>query len=78
MKTAQEYFSKEKIEYPVSPYVLLFAIRETENEGKGFGFGMVIAKNTDLETQCRYVAQTIINNVKSFSAKQKKMILLPS
>ncbi len=66
MKIAQEYFSKGDIEYPVNPYALLFAIREAEKGRKGFEFGIISAKNTDLETQCRYACETIVNNVKRF------------
>jgi len=66
MKIAQEYFSKGDIEYPVNPYALLLAIREAEKGRKGFEFGIISAKNTDLETQCRYACETIINNVKRF------------
>jgi hypothetical protein len=66
MKIAEEYFSKGDIEYPVNPYALLFAIREAEKGRKGFEFGIISAKNTDLETQCRYACETIINNVKRF------------
>ena len=66
MKIAEEYFSKGDIEYPVNPYALLLAIREAEKGRKGFEFGIISAKNTDLETQCRYACETIINNVKRF------------
>ena len=66
MKIAQEYFSKGDIEYPVNPYALLLAIREAEKGRKGFEFGIISAKNTDLETQCRYACETIINNMKRF------------
>ena len=66
MKIAEEYFSKGDIEYPVNPYALLLAIREAEKGRKGFEFGIISAKNTNLETQCRYACETIINNVKRF------------
>ena len=66
MKIAEEYFSKGDIEYPVNPYALLLAIREAEKGRKGFEFGIISAKNTDLETQCRYACETIVNNVKRF------------
>ncbi len=66
MKIAREYFDNGKLEYPVNPYALLFAIREAEKGRKGFEFGIIIAKNTDLETQCRYACETIVNNVKRF------------
>ena len=66
MKIAREYFDNGKLEYPVNPYALLFAIREAEKGRKGFEFGIIIAKNTDLETQCKYACQTIVNNVKRF------------
>ena len=59
MKIAREYFDNGKLEYPVNPYALLFAIREAEKGRKGFEFGIIIAKNTDLETQCKYACQTI-------------------
>ena len=66
MKIAREYFDNGKLEYPVNPYALLFAIREAEKGRKGFEFGIIIVKNTDLETQCKYACQTIVNNVKRF------------
>ena len=66
MKIAREYFDNGKLEYPVNPYALLFAIREAEKGRAGFEFGIIIAKNTDLETQCKYACQTIVNNVKRF------------
>ena len=72
MKIAEEYFSKGDIEYPVNPYALLLAIREAEKGRKGFEFGIISAKNTDLETQCRYACETIINNVKRFYRQTEK------
>ncbi len=66
MKIAKEYFDNGDIEYPLNPYALLFAIREAEKGRKGFEFGIITAKNTDLETQCRYACETIVNNVKRF------------
>ena len=72
MKIAREYFDNGKLEYPVNPYALLFAIREAEKGRKGFEFGIIIAKKTDLETQCKYACQTIVNNVKRFHPRQAK------
>ncbi len=66
MKVAREYFDSGDIEYPVNPYALLFAIREAEKGRAGFEFGIISAKDTDLETQCRYACETIVNNVKRF------------
>jgi len=70
LRIARKYFPKAPESYPVNPFALLFAIREAERGRKGFEFGIVKAKDTDLKTQCEYACETIKNNFQRFK-KQK-------
>ncbi|MEN3184806.1 MAG: hypothetical protein ABDK93_07440, partial [Atribacterota bacterium] len=49
-----------------NPYALLLAIREAERGRKGFEFGIVAAKDTDLATQCEWACATIKKNFERF------------
>jgi hypothetical protein len=52
--------------YPVNPHALILAIREAEKGRKGFEFGVIAVKDTDLETQCAYACATVQKNFERF------------
>ncbi|MBC7218422.1 MAG: hypothetical protein H5U36_09920 [Candidatus Caldatribacterium sp.] len=56
--------------YPVRPCALVFAIRSAERGRKGFEFGVVAAKNTDLATQCEWTCETLRKNFERFREKE--------
>ncbi|MDK2897075.1 MAG: hypothetical protein PWP04_1195 [Candidatus Atribacteria bacterium] len=61
---AQTYFPEGG--YLVNPFALLLAIREAERGRKGLEFGIMIAKDTDLQIQTCYTARTVINNLERY------------
>ncbi|BER91744.1 hypothetical protein [Atrimonas thermophila] len=69
---AKQYFPKTPEHYPVNPFALLLAIREAERGRKGFEFGIVKAKDTDLKTQCKYACETIKNNFQRFKEQESE------
>jgi hypothetical protein len=52
--------------YPVYPCALLFAIRSAERGRRGFEFGVVAKKDTDLKTQAEWACATIKKNFERF------------
>lgn len=71
LATAREYFP-EGGDYPVNPYALLLAIREAERGRKGFEFGVVAVKGTDLRTQCEWACATVKKNFERFRESGEK------
>lgn len=71
LTTARRYFP-EGISYPVNPYALILAIREAEHGRKGFEFGVVAVKDTDLKTQCEWACATVAKNFERFRASGEK------
>lgn len=71
LETARRYFPEGKA-YPVNPYALLLAIREAERGRKGFEFGVVAAKGTDLKTQCEWACATVAKNFERFQESGEK------
>lgn len=47
---------------PINPYAFMLAIRTAEGGRKGFEFGVMAAKDTDLEEQAAWTICTIIKN----------------
>lgn len=69
LSIAREYFPASPRNYPVNPFALLLAIREAEKGRKGFEFGVVSAKDSDLKTQCRLACETVKNHLARFQAQ---------
>ncbi len=65
LSVARRYFAEGK-DYPVNPYALLLAIREAERGRKGFEFGIVAARDTNLKTQTEWACATIKKNFERF------------
>ncbi|MBC7218214.1 MAG: hypothetical protein H5U36_08795 [Candidatus Caldatribacterium sp.] len=68
-RIAKRYFDCEACRsylYPVRPCALVFAIRSAERGRKGFEFGVVAAKNTDLATQAEWACATVKKNFERF------------
>lgn len=68
-EVAQEYFSCKDCQegmYPLKPCALLFALRSAERGRKGFEFGIVAKKGTDLKTQCEWACATLRKNFERF------------
>jgi len=72
LRIARQYFPEAPESYPVNPFALLLAIREAERGRKGFEFGVVKAKDTDLKTQCKYACETIKNNFQRFKEQESE------
>jgi len=71
LEVARRYFSQNE-PYPVNPYALLLAIREAERGRKGFEFGIVAAKDTDLKTQAEWACATVKKNFDRFRESGEK------
>jgi hypothetical protein len=71
LEIARRYFP-ENASYPVNPYALLLAIREAERGRKGFEFGIVAAKDTDLRTQAEWACATVKKNFERFRGSGEK------
>lgn len=71
LEIARRYFPRDE-NYPVNPYALILAIREAERGRKGFEFGIVAAKNTDLKTQCEWACATVKKNFERFRESGEK------
>lgn len=68
---AQTHFGNPA-EYPLNPYALLLAIRASERGRKGFEFGIITVKDTNLQTQCTWACQTIKNTFERFKHQNKE------
>lgn len=68
---AQGYFGNPQA-YPVNPYALILAIRSAERGRKGFEFGIVPVKGTDLQTQCQWACATVAKNFARFRESGEK------
>lgn len=71
LSIARQYFPPGE-DYPVNPYALLLAIREAEKGRKGFEFGIMAVKDTDLRTQCEWACATIRKNFARFRESGEK------
>jgi hypothetical protein len=71
LEVARRYFPENEF-YPVNPYALLLAIREAERGRKGFEFGIVAVKGTDLRTQAEWACATVKKNFERFRASGEK------
>jgi len=71
LSVARRYFPEGE-RYPVNPYALLLAIREAERGRKGFEFGIVAAKDTDLKTQAEWACATVRKNFERFAESGEK------
>ncbi len=74
LEVAQKYFPAGEA-YPVNPYALLLAIRCAEGGRKGFEFGIVAAKDTDLRTQAEWACATVKKNLERFRKSGEKDII---
>jgi hypothetical protein len=70
-EVARRYFPENE-SYPVNPYALLLAIREAERGRKGFEFGIVAVKDTDLRTQAEWACATVKKNFERFRGSGEK------
>ncbi|GEM_PF-713515 len=73
LSIAEKYFDDQE-NYPVNPFALLLAIRESERGGKGLEFGIMHpeAKGTNLLTQAEWACGTIKNNFRRFTAQNQE------
>ena len=71
LEVARRYFPQNE-PYPVNPYALLLAIREAERGPRGFEFGVVAAKGTDLKTQAEWACATVKKNFERFRESGEK------
>jgi len=65
LEVAETYFHDSSA-YPVNPYALLLAVRASERGRKGFEFGVLTAKDTDLKTQCAEACRIIADTLRRF------------
>lgn len=65
LEVARGYFGNPQDD-PINPYALILAIRASERGRKGFEFGVVAAKDTDLKTQCAWACATVRNTLERF------------
>ena len=68
---SRRYFPPTE-KYPVNPHALILAIREAEKGRKGFEFGVIAVKDTDLKTQCEYACATVKKNFERFRESGEK------
>lgn len=71
LEMAKSYFPKGAT-YPLNPYALLLAIRLAERGKKGFEFGVVAQKDTDLKTQTEWACATIKKNLDRFQKSKEQ------
>lgn len=67
LEVTERYLNKykhtlKKYPLPINPFALMLAIRMAEGGRKGFEFGVIAAKDTDLEEQAIWTICTIIKN----------------
>ncbi len=72
LSTAQRFFGDDPSLYPVNPFALLLAIRCAERGRKGFEFGVVAVKDTDLATQTEWACATIKKNFERFRESKER------
>lgn len=71
LEVAKGYFGAEG-DYPVNPYALILAIRVAERGRRGFEFGVVAVKDTDLRTQCEWACATVLENFRRFRESEEE------
>ncbi len=55
----------------INLYALSLAVRRQENGGAGFEFGVIAAKNTNLEEQARWAVVTFLKNIERWERARK-------